>query len=154
MKKKKKVVAKTAKTRSTEKDFSEPLIHKVATKILADDEMFIPKYLSNSCSANIFANIKIHKVPSIKLPHRAIVSIDCGFSIDIRAGYKIVVTISDYLARKGLIIPNTPCYKMGGRVSVILTNIGREIVVISHGDSIANITIEPIYDFDFLVLEQ
>ena len=147
MPKKKKVIAKTAKSKSAVKEYMEPEISKVITKIIIQDSTLAPKSINNTC-AEIYADIQQNH---IQIPHRSIIEIDCGFSIEIQSGYRLVVKLNNFLTLKGLIIPNSPHVVTEGRVKIIVCNIGREIIPINHGDSIGVITAEPIYDLDLHV---
>ena len=56
------------------------------------------------------------------------------------------------LDTQGLIVTNPGVLK-DGRVKVYVTNVGRHIIVVKPGDDIAQMTIEPLHLFDWVVKE-
>jgi dUTP pyrophosphatase len=139
----KKVMAKPI-VRNTIQSFSEPLLHKIATKLVADDSMFIPQYQKDSVSVNLIANIPEGK---IQIPHRGTAVIDCGISLELIPGYKAAISATREWAEIGLIC--SPQFIANGRVKVIVNNIGRQVILIQHGVQIAQMVIEPVYLFNW-----
>lgn len=139
------------------KQLEVPNLFKIKTKIVADDPMFVPKYqTAGSACVDLIANLKELERGIIQLPYRATVLVDCGFSMELPYGYKATVSARSGLAAKGLVVVNAPGQidsDYRGRVKVILGNVGKEIIVINHGDRIAQMAIEPVYTFDWLVSE-
>jgi dUTPase len=90
----------------------------------------------------------------VTLPHRATVTIDCGVSIELPTAYRAVVKPLPFLANKGL-IANEGLHIIDktnhGRIQVTVTNVGKEIIVVNHGDQIAQMYIEPVYRFDWVM---
>ena len=134
-----------------------PLLHKVATEIIVDDPMFIPEYCdSNTSVVNLVANPSADAsgAQRVALGHRCTVVIDCGFSMQLPDGYRAVIKSRSNLAERGLIVSDGPgVIDVGnnGRVTVTVTNVGKEIIVIEKGDLIAQMWIEPIFLFDWMV---
>lgn len=148
------VIAKPAKKRSVLQKFNSPILHQVATKIVADDEKFIPQYQTDDAAcADLVANI----TQPLQICSRGIAVVDCGFSLELKSGYKACIVARSGLAKKGLIVANSPGQidpDYRNRVGVILVNIGKEIIVVNPGDRVAQIYIEPIYKFDWVSCKQ
>jgi dUTP pyrophosphatase len=136
-----------------------PSLKRVITKIKADDPMFIPQYQTEGAACcDLVANIPLDEngLRQVTLTHRSTERIDCGFSMEIKPGYKACIVARSGLASKGLIVSNsvgTVDYDFRGRVQTLVTNVGKEIIVIKHGDRIAQFYIEPVYQFEWLVAE-
>lgn len=126
----------------------------VKTELQADEEIFIPKYPENSSCAELRANIPLDTNTNqrkILMPHRATLMVDCGVNIKVPSGYKAVITSVEEQASKGLIITNAPIVVEDGRISVMVSNIGKQIIAIEHGNVIAKMYLEPIYMFDWTI---
>ena len=145
------VVASPILERSAAYDYTSPLLHKVTTKIVCDDPKFLPKYQTEgSACVDLMANIPA----PISMAPRTIVTIDCGFSMEIKPGYKAVIVARSGFASRGLLVPNGPGQidsDYRGKVKVILMNAGREIILINPGDRVAQMHIEPVLLFDWVV---
>lgn len=137
------------------------LTQKVLCKILVDDPMFLPQYQTDgSANCDLVANIpqNANGVKQITVVHRGTVLIDCGFSIEVPPGYKANVMARSGWATKGLIVTNgigqiDSDYR--GRVKVIVTNVGAQNpVVIQHGERIAQMSIDPVYTFNWEVVDK
>jgi dUTPase len=129
----------------------------VATKIVVDEDVFIPQYADSDASCvNLVANLTADHagIRRVTLPHRATVTIDCGVSIELPTAYRAVVKPTPSLANRGLIV-NEGLHIIDkanqGRIQVTVTNVGKEIVVVNHGDQIAQMYIEPVYRFDWVM---
>lgn len=148
----KKVQAKLKATRSPAKDYTEPLLHKVATKIVVKDPKYIPQYKTDGAACvDLYACIPANE--QINLTSRSIVKVSCGFSMELQPGYKALISARSGLAAKGLIVTNGPGVidsDYRGEVCVILSNVGKEIIPIKDGDRIAQMSIEPVYTFDWI----
>jgi dUTPase len=125
------------------KDYVEPYLHKVATKIVVDEKEFMPVYLGNSPTVSIKAKLS----ETVRMPNRAIQTIDCGFSMEMPPGYKAVFEASDVLKSKGVFVVSG-VYK--DRVSVTVLNSGREIIQIENGDVVAEMSVQPVFIFDWV----
>jgi dUTPase len=76
---------------------------------------------------------------------RVIQFIDCGFSLTLPNGYRLVIEgLSDHLA-KGLVIH--PAFSGEGkqRIALFAHNLGKEIIVLNHGDSIGRMYLTSLY---------
>ena len=146
--KKKKVTVVSKLPPNPAQDYTQPTFHKVATQIEADDPMFVPEYsYAGATGVSLVANIT-ESGGLVRLPHRGCYVVDCGFSMGLPAGYRAEVTASATWANKGLILANAD-YQ--GRVKVAVLNAGKEIIVINHGDRFAQMTISPVYLFDWIL---
>lgn len=153
-----KKVKKIAKAKPVVKDslaasYLNPNLYSVATKIVVDDLEFLPRYQTAGAAC---VDLKAYIKEKITLPHRCTEVIDCGFSMQIPPGYKACVSARSGLASKGLIISNSPGQidsDYRGRVKVIATNVGKEIIVIEPGFRIAQMWIEPVYTFDWEMVQ-
>jgi dUTPase len=141
---KKKVEVSTILPRNPVCDYVQPVLHKIATEIVVDDSGFIPQYQDGSSA---YVDL-ISSSPTVKLAHRGIATIDCGFTMKLPSGYKAIITTNAELANKGLMVA-TGYYQ--GRVKVVVINQGREIIVINHGDRFAQMCLEPVYLFDWIL---
>lgn len=142
-------------TQSPIKDYNEPQLYKVLTKIVVDDPMFIPQYKTDGAACvDLVANLKDGP---LLLTHRSTTRVDCGFSMQLKPGYKANIRARSGLACQGLVVTNGPgCVDEDyrGRVQVIITNVGNvNPVTIKHGDRIAQMEIEPVYRFEWEVVE-
>lgn len=137
----------------------QPPLHHVATKIVVDDECYLPQYQTElAACCDLVANIPEDAagVRQYILPHRATQLIDCGFCMELQPGYKALISARSGLASRGLIITNAPGtvdpdYR--GRVRCLVTNVGKEVIVIQHLDRIAQMAIHPIYVFQWESVE-
>lgn len=140
---------------SPAQDYFQPPLYKVATKIEADDPMFIPKYQEETASVNLIANMP--DKGSTRLPLRGSCVVDCGFSMELPAGYKAEITPHRSRSSRGLIVTNAPG-QIGngyrGRVEVLVLNAGNELIVINHGDCIAQMSVSPVYLFDWVTVSE
>ena len=141
---------------SPAKNYESPQLHTVATKVVVESEAFIPQYAAGSSCVNLMANLEPDHsgVKKVTLPHRATVQIDCGVSIELPAGYRAVVKALPELANIGLIVNDGPHVideSNHGKVKVTVTNVGKQIIVINDGDPVAQMYVEPVYLFDWVI---
>jgi dUTPase len=110
------------------------------TTIKVDSEDYKPQYVStNKTSIFFFA-----KTDRLSLPHRSTATIDTGIRINVPKRYRLSVDIVPDLSAKGLLLHNYYVQE-DGRLKVIVTNIGKEIVVISDKDRLGVISLESLY---------
>jgi dUTPase len=128
---------------SAAKGYVQSFLHKVATNIVVDEEAFMPTYMGDSPTVSIRAKLD----GPTRLPHRAMQTIDCGFSMELPPGYKAVFEAAVSLKAKGMFVVDST----SNRVTVTVLNAGREIVPISNGDVVAEMSIQPVYLFDWMV---
>ena len=103
---------------STPRLCKSPLLHTVATEIIADESEFVPHYRPDSPCVVLKANVP----DSVDLAYGETVAIDCGFSMQLPTGYKASINLTRSMLSKGLIATSPPFTK--GRVEVMVTNIG------------------------------
>jgi dUTPase len=132
---------------SPAKDYESPLFHKVATKIVVDDPMFMPQYTPGCSYVSLRANLSNRG--AIRLPFRGIETVDCGFDLELSYGYRSVLVQNRLLAAKGLLLTGPRLLDGSQRVQVTIINCGHQIIEIHNGDLIAEMSIEPVYLFDF-----
>jgi dUTP pyrophosphatase len=139
--------------RSSVQEYESPFLHKIATKIVVDDSTFIPQYQSSGAACvDLIANLGTEN-PLI-IPPNATEVIDCGFSLELPSGYKAVISARSGLASKGVIITNAPGIvdsDYRGRVRAIVSNIGTTDIEIFHCQRFAQMSIEPVYVFDWIL---
>lgn len=129
----------------------------VKTKIVLDDPMFKPeRKTSGSSGYDLVANLKDKPGQQITFPYRHTEIIDCGFKMKIPEGYEALITPRSSMGAKGLIVTNSPGTidsDFCGKIKVLITNVGKEVACIKHGDRIAQMKIVPVYGFDFEEVE-
>jgi dUTP pyrophosphatase len=123
-------------------------LNAVPTKIVADDPIFKPKYKSRGAACcDLVANIP---EGSVRLIPGSTVVVDCGFRMQLRPGYEALVRPRTSLAKKSIIITNSPGTiddDFRGRVRCIMSNIGHDIVEIKHLDRVAQMALKPVWYF-------
>lgn len=131
------------------KDYFQPIVNKVSTKIECDDDFFIPKYLnSKAVSADVFVNCE--NKTTLAIHHQGFCSIDCGFSLEVQKGYKVCVELDSFWTNKGLILVGNKSYSGDfEKIKINVYNLGEKQIVINHKDKIAKIWIEPVYFFEW-----
>jgi dUTP pyrophosphatase len=121
--------------------------------------MFIPQYQTEgSACVDLVANISpTWPEGEVRLPHRGTIKIDCGFSMQLKPGYKANIRARSGLAAQGLIVSNgVGCvdHDYRGRIMVIVTNVGNvNPITIKHGQRIAQMEIEPVYRFEWVLTD-
>ena len=135
------------------KDYIQPKLVNIATKIDADDPEFAPN-LSPTPEILLKACIPSQPDGTIvthALSFRSQAIVDCGFSMEIPAGYRAVIRGLPNLQSRGGYVIDARTETVGmHRVKVFAHNLGREIMVIKHGDPIASMTLEPVFFFDWV----
>jgi dUTPase len=96
-------------------------------------------------SGCLFANIPKDAAgqTTIRMSHRTTLLVDCGVSIKVPMGFRLKIALTREFANRGLMI--TDYLTTDERVKVLVTNIGKELVVINKGDNLANAWLEPLY---------
>ena len=144
------VIAKPANKKTSVSKYVCPNLFNIATKIVADDEKFIPVYQTEDAAcADLVANLQ----EPISIYPQGVAIVDCGFSLELKSGYKACIVARSGTAKKGLLVGNAPGQidpDYRGKVGVLLINVSSEIIGIRPGDRIAQIYIEPIYKFDWV----
>lgn len=122
-------------------------------EIFLDSLEFNP-VTENDC-AWVMANVPmgISGIKMVSLSHRNSSNIDCGFSVKIPDGYKLVVELLSHFKDRGLEIYNN-VLTGESRLSFNVRNVGREIVVVNNRDRVAFLRIEPIYPLTFKLVKE
>lgn len=118
--------------------------------ILSSDE-FTP--IEQNGEVFVFANIPLGVSGNrqYSLSNRNSCTIDCGMTLKIPKGYRIIIDLIQNLKDRGLVIYNNTIIG-DNRLCFGVRNVGREIVVIDHLVAVASIKIEPIYPLKFKIL--
>lgn len=147
------VVASPIIERTPAADYAEPVVTKIATDIKVKDESFFP-VASNpgSPSVDLVANIPSDDSGNsrIALSNRSTAVIDCGFKFRLPPGYRAYITPKSNLADRGLVVTST--YLEGeSEVKVTVINVGREILFIEDKQHFAEMIVQPVYTFNWIV---
>lgn len=151
--KEKTVLASPIMERTPAADYAEPSLTKVATNIVAEDESFIPKEsFPGSPAVDLKANLKANDGlnPRVSLSHRSTAVVDCGFKLTLPPGYRAYVQPKKNLAERGLMVAST-YFERESEVKVTVINIGREILYIEPGQIFAEMTVQPVYAFRWII---
>jgi len=150
--KRRRVKAETVLPKSPAKDWTSPSVQKVATEIIVDEPVFFPDVDGNYVvlKANIPEDAAGRKI--ITLTHRTTEVVDCGFSMKLPPGYRKEISAIESWANRGLVV--TVPFVDDEKVKVMVTNVGKEIIVIQNYDSIARMVTLPVYMFDWLKVEK
>jgi dUTP pyrophosphatase len=146
----KKAICCSKVPQSITESFNERSSSKIKTRIIAEDERFIPQYETEGaacCDLRAF------------LPEGSVVmeigetrKIGCGFKIQMPEGYEAQIRSRSGRASKGIIVTNgigTIDADFRFELCVVLTNLSKDKITIEHGDRIAQMAIKPVYYFDF-----
>lgn len=89
------------------------------------------------------------KTPDTKITigHRNTAIIDCGLTVSIPSGYRLLAHPTPNNAQRGLLITHVD--NVDNRMRVIVTNVGKEIITLEHGEKFAIIHVEPICFVDW-----
>jgi dUTP pyrophosphatase len=140
----------------------------VPTKIKAQDPRFVPTYKTvDAACADLVANInkdsegaKFDQVAGkwiVQIPSRTIVKIDTGFAMQLPAGWQAEVSGRSGWGERGLVVTNAPGQIDGdyrGPLSVLLANVGKEIIVVKDGDRIGQIKPVPVFRFSWETVDK
>ena len=118
---------------------SPTLMKVVNCDVTADEPMFVAK------SGCLFANIPKDGAgqSTVRLSHRSSILIDCGINVKVPEGFRLKIVLTQEFAKKGMMM--TECLNNDERVKFLVTNIGKELVVINKGDNVAHVWLEPLY---------
>lgn len=135
----------------------------VPTKIKAIDPRFIPKYhTEDAACADLVANINkdtpgahFDGTPDVnkwvvQIPSRNLMKVDVGFEMQLPSGWQAEVSARSGWAKRGLIVTNGPGQideDYRGPISVLLGNVGKEIIYVKDGDRIGQIKPVPVFKF-------
>jgi len=116
-------------------DYVRPEINKVAVKISADEDFFLPTCSTSDGKADVFANIPSGEM---QIEHGGVAVVDCGFEMTLPPGYKASV----HTSLEGLFVSLVDSKRM--KVSVFNAS---NKYVLQNKQPIAKIWIEPVYFF-------
>jgi len=146
------------------RDFVDRTNH-IPVAIIADSPEFIPQYKTRGAACcDLYANFELDPRGERKLTlapgYTALV--DCGFSMALPMGFEAQIRARSGLASKGIIVTNAAEEQEGGtidddyrlRLKVILSNVGRSLVTFEHLDRIAQMSIRPVWYFDFETVDE
>jgi len=150
-KKKKPVVkVKHILNKSKAEIYTQPNLFLVSTELVADEPEFTPVYNEpNLADVFIIAPFLDHLgVQALRLNHRSILVVDCGFSVKLPKGFQIRGATKKEWANRGLFVSQV--YLENDRLKLTIVNIGTESpLVINHKSCIAQVWVEPVYFFDW-----
>ena len=133
---------------------------RVKTAIMVDHPDFIPKYHSDGAACcDLVANIPTDQNGGrrVIIPPGNTVRIDCGCSIQLQKGYEAQVRARSSLAMRGLIVSNgigTIDDDYRGRLTVILSNVGREVIILAHKERIGQLALKPVWYFEWEIVDK
>lgn len=116
-------------------------------EIIPDDVMFIPMYRSaDATGADLIANFQpnFSGLKELRLLPGHIEVIDCGFSYAVPDGWEFQLRSLTGYSEDGLNVANT-VVPASGRMKVILSNNGKKIIVIKHGDKVGQVVLRPTF---------
>lgn len=121
-----------------------------------DDPVFEPKYkTAGAACCDLVANVQADKATDKRevhlMPGNSVI-LDCGFRMALPEGWEAQIRCRTSMAKKMVIVTNAPGtidddYR--GRMKCMLTNVGREIVIIRHLDRVGQMKLEPVWYFGF-----
>jgi dUTP pyrophosphatase len=130
-------------------------------KIVPQDPSLIPQYqTAGAACCDLVANIPPDDNGNrmIRVNHRAVARVDCGFVMEIPPGYKACVAARSGWASRGLIVTNGPGQidsDYRDWVKVIVCNVGPENpIVIKHGDRIGQMWLEEVVQIEWEVTDK
>jgi len=133
---------------------------RIPVDIKADSPQFIPMYKTKgSAAADLVANIPENDRGDrfIQLLPGHVVTIDAGFCMALPSGWEAQIRARSSLAQKGVQVTNGPGTidnDFRGRIQVILNNAGKEIVVIKHGERFAQMSLKPVWHFQWNMVDE
>lgn len=129
---------------------------RVPTKIKVNSPDFIPMYKTKgAAAADLVANISEDTVGerSIKILPGHIETIDCGFAMELPPGWEAQIRPRSGLSKKGLQVSlGTIDDDYRDNIMVTLNNTGKEIIVIKHKQRIAQMSLKPVWYFEWQIV--
>lgn len=125
----------------------------VKVKIVADSEKFIPRYQTKgAAAADLVANIPEGKVTILS---NRIATIDLGFRMALPPGWEAQIRPRSGLSKRGVHVSlGTIDEDYRGRMTAVVMNLGKEIIVLNHEDRIAQLSLKRVHQFDWEVTDQ
>lgn len=121
----------------------------VYTGIKADSPQFTPVPVANN---SVYFGLKAKLDSPVTIPHRGTTVIDCGFSINLpNSKFRIAARANEKNAKRGLLVGLMESEE--GRVRVVATNVGKEVIVIANEELVAEMYLEPAFLFGWIHAE-
>jgi len=126
-------------------------VPKVKIKLLTRSALVPVKKSSDAAAYDIFSN------ETLTLPPRMVTTIRTGIVLEIPRGWKGEIYSRSGLALKGVVVANQPGkidsdYR--GPIQILLLNWTSSYISIERGDRIAQLEINPVYDVDFVEVDE
>ena len=107
--------------------------------------------------SNDAAAYDLYADETVALPPNTVLAINTGISLEIPRGWKGEVYSRSGLSFKGLVVANQPGkidsdYR--GPIKVLLHNYTSSLTAVTKGDRIAQLEINPVYDVDFVEVDE
>lgn len=129
------------------KNYYNPSINKIISNIKFEDEFFVPKY-SDKSTADV--HVCLENESSKYLFTNCPALIDCGFSVSVPSGYKIVFALdAKFLSTLIVCGSNYIDSNEETRFKINVLNISEKLLTLNNKDKIGKIWIEPVYLFDW-----
>jgi len=124
--------------------YSDNSVKTYNAELKVDDEKYRPEYVGSAKVASVKAKLE----EPIRLPPRGIISIDCGFSINLSKELRVTFKGGGVYKAKGLGViaeeyENTP-------MKLVVINWGREILQIDDGSIFAEMSLEKVNRIDWV----
>ena len=134
-------------------EYVEKKISKIPTRIVAISPEFIPecKRLGDACY-DVRANLSDLNGYFLYIGSLETKLVDLGFKLELPFGWEAQIRCRSGWATKGLMVTNgigTIDCNFRENLKVILTNTSDMPIIIRHKDRIAQITLKPVWYFDF-----
>jgi len=110
--------------------------------VVCSDKSLIPQYMSKGATC-----LDVRAAENTKIFCGKTEMVRTGLKMAIPEGYEGIIRPRSGLAKKGLIIPNSPAtidQDYRGEVRVLLHNLAYEPFEVNYGDRIAQFTLKPI----------
>ena len=122
----------------------------VKIKLLTRSALAPVKKSNDAAAYDLFSN------ETLGLPPNMVTGVDTGISLEIPKGWKGEVYSRSGLALKGLVVANQPGkidsdYR--GPIKILLHNWTSSYISLTRGDRIAQLEINPVYDVDFVEVD-
>ena len=118
----------------------------ICMEIFADKPEFIPVVRADG-GFDLFANVSVdvNGVARQTITSRVIQQIDCGLSIIVPKGYRLIIEPQPEHINKGLIVQSAIVGDGKQRVVIFAHNLGKEILVFNKCDKIARMYLTNVY---------
>jgi len=126
-------------------------VPKVKIKLLTRSALIPIRKSNNSAAYDIFSN------ETIALPPHMVTTIRTGISLEIPIGWKGEIYSRSGLTLEGVFVANQPGkidsdYR--GPIKILLLNWTSSYIAVTKGDRIAQLEINPVYDVDFVEVDE